>query len=95
MATIHAWSVLNDSDPGADIIPISPSDTLDISSTAENGDTVIGVRALRANTAGVIVAIMASGQTRTLNFLAGETRVGFFQRVKATSTTCTGIEGHI
>jgi hypothetical protein len=73
-------------DAGDDIFPITPSDSLDLPTA---------VRAIRANTAGAIVVTMRSGQQRTLNFAAGETRVGRFIRVWATSTTATGIEGYV
>jgi hypothetical protein len=74
------------SDPGDDIYPITPSDSVDLSTS---------VRALRANTAGTIKTTMRGGQARTLNFAAGETRVGRFVRVWSTGTTATGIEGHV
>jgi hypothetical protein len=82
---------LSDSDaPGPDIVPITPDD---------DNDLALAVRALRANTGGTIkVTMFGVGATpvdRTLNFLAGETRVGQFVRVWATGTTADGIEGHV
>lgn len=101
MATRFAWDISDDSAPGSDIIPITPDDDNDITSTAGNGDTIVGVRAIRADSAGVISVKMASGQNRDLSFAAGETRVGFFLRVRETGTTVEldtqgdGIEGHV
>jgi hypothetical protein len=78
------------SDPGVDIIPITPDDAADLP---------VLLRALRANTAGTIkvtmVGVDGAGVQRTLNFLAGETRVGQFIRVWDTGTTAGGIEGHV
>lgn len=82
MATITA------SDPGFDIVTITPSDVADLA---------VPVRALRANAAGTIKVSMPGNGVRvdrTLNFLAGETRVGVFLKVFATGTSATGIEGH-
>lgn len=49
------------------------------------------VRALRANTDGTITATTGAGNSRVMNFLAGETRYGAFTHV--TAATCSGIEG--
>jgi hypothetical protein len=76
--------------PGVDIVPITPDD---------DNNLATACRALRANTAGTIKVTMAGtdgeGVDRTLNFAAGETRVGRFRRVWSTGTTATGIEGHV
>lgn len=92
--TIYAWSIGDRGEPGVDIVPVTKSDSADQSNTV-GGVAVVGYRALRANTAGVIKVTMASGEARSLNFLAGETRVGFFQRVWSSVTTVTDIEGHV
>jgi hypothetical protein len=73
-------------DPGDDIYPVTPDDDTDLPTAA---------RALRANTDGTIKVTMRNGQARTLNFAAGEMRVGRFRRVWETGTTATGIEAHI
>jgi hypothetical protein len=49
------------------------------------------LRAIRANTAGTVTVVMASGESRTLNFAAGDTRYGIF--VAVTGATATGLEG--
>ena len=72
------------SDPGDDIYVVTPDDSNDLPTAC---------RALRANDAGTIKVTMRSGNTPTLNFAAGETRVGRFVRVWATDTTVTVIEG--
>ena len=73
--------------PPLDWVPIAPHATNDLPAP---------VRAIRANTAGVVNAKTAlSGDTyRALNFLAGETRYGYFLAVKDDSTA-TGLEGAI
>ena len=94
---IYAWDGLgtNESDPGPDIVPLTPSDSADISNTV-HGHTVTGVRAIRVETGGDLKVTMASGQARTLKFADGETRVGQFVRLWSTGTTASGqIEGHI
>src|SRR5688572_28847522 len=101
MATVYAWQINDLSQPGPDIIPITPDDNNDIQSTGANGDIIIGVRALRSASAGTMRVKMVSGQTRDLDFVAGETRVGMFLRVLDTGTTVNtdssgdGIEGHV
>lgn len=52
-------------------------------------------RALRANTAGVVMADTLSGTNRTLNFAAGETRAVYIRKIYQAGTTATGIEGHM
>lgn len=94
MPTRFAWDISDDSQPGVDIVPITPSDSADISTTIGN-DTIVGVRALRAQVAGNIKVTMAGGNDRTLAFLAGETRPGFFKRVWGADTTATGISGYV
>lgn len=69
-----------------DVVPITPSNTVELG---------FEVRALRATGAGNIVIVTPGGQTRTLAFLAGETRVVRAVQIKSTGTTCTGIEGHV
>ena len=90
MVQSFAGHEIGPSDPGSDIVPITPNDSADLA---------VPVRAMRANTAGTIQVTMygasGAGVVRVLNFLAGETRVGEFVRVWATNTTVTGIEGHV
>lgn len=52
------------------------------------------VRALRANTAGTVTITTFAGNSRTLNFLAGETRFVGATHVTAMSGV-TGLEGMI
>lgn len=53
------------------------------------------LRAIRANEAGTITVTMKwNGQSRVLNFLAGETRLGWFSHVTAASGITT-IEGAV
>lgn len=94
MATRKAWDAVDDESPGSDVVPITPNDSTDVSTT-QGSDTLVGVRALRANTAGTIKVTTAAGNDRVMNFLAGETRPIFATRVWATGTTATGIEGHV
>jgi hypothetical protein len=70
-----------------DSIPVTDSDTTD----DPNGP----FRALRSVEAGVVRALMATGQTRDLNFAAGEQRDLLVLRVFTTGTTVdvAGIEG--
>lgn len=89
-----AWDGEDESAPGPDIVPVTPSDTADQSTTIGN-TPVVGYRAIRANTAGTIRVTMESGAIRTLNWAAAETKPGCFVRVWATGTTCSGIEGFV
>jgi hypothetical protein len=58
-------------------------------------DLVVPVRSIRANVAGAVAVKTAgsAGVTRTLNFLAGETRDVICTRIMSTGTTATGLEG--
>lgn len=94
MANRHAWDAADDESPGSDVVPITPSDGSDVTTTS-GSDTITGVRALRANTAGTIKVTTSAGNARIMNFLAGETRPVFASRVWSTGTTATGIEGHV
>lgn len=51
------------------------------------------IRAIRANGAGTITITTFAGNSRTLNFLAGETR--FVGATHVTAATATGIEGMV
>jgi hypothetical protein len=66
-----------------DAYPITPNDSTDLERPT---------RWIRATVAGNVAAIMASGNTRTMAFAAGETRRVSATRIKATGTTATGIE---
>lgn len=70
--------------PSSDVFPIAPND---------GADLVKVTRAIRANGAGDVVAVMLSGNERTLKFGAGETRAVRVVRVKATGTTASDLEG--
>lgn len=100
MTTRYAWNLADPSGPGNDIIDITPDDNNDLQTTVGE-DTVVGVRALHAASAGTIRVKMASGHLVTLDFAAGETRIGQFLRVLDTGTTVStdsageGIEGHL
>lgn len=64
-----------------DVIPITPgADPLPAR-----------VRAIRADTAGTVTITTPAGVSRTLNFLAGETRTVMATHV--TAATATGLEG--
>ncbi len=56
-------------------------------------DLAIFTRAIRATGAGNVSLVGIDGVTTTCAFLAGETRQIRARRVRATSTTATGIEG--
>lgn len=101
MATYYAWDIVDQTVPAVDIVDITPSDTENIVNMV-GGNSIVGVRALRANNAGNITVLMGKhGQQRTLSFAAGETRVGQFLRVMDTGTTVQsdssgdGIEGSV
>lgn len=72
------------SGPALDWVPITPSGTpLDPP-----------IRAIRANTAGTVTVTMRwNGQSRTMNFLAGEERSVWASAV--TAATATGLEGAV
>lgn len=91
----YAWDAADDESPGGDVLPITPHDSNAITTTRASAEVITGVRALRANTAGVIRVITEAGNTRDMNFLAGETRPIFATHVKSAGTTATGIEGHV
>lgn len=67
-----------------DAYPISPDDGANLPRP---------VRGIRAAGAGNVVCITGSGETRTLAFLAGETRYIYVTKVFATDTSATGLEG--
>lgn len=101
MASYHAWKIANPNVPPLEAIDITPSDSADIETTAPNGDTIIGVRRLRARTAGTVRVTTAFGSTRDLEFAAGEMIDICVSRVHEAGTTVTvdstgtGIEGYI
>lgn len=73
--------------PAEDVFPITPSDASDLA---------VVTRAIRAQTAGTVRCVMVSGQTRDLQFLAGETRPVRVVRVLSTGTTAgMGLEGMV
>lgn len=93
--TVYAWSAQDDESPGGDVAPVTPHDTNPFTTERASGETITGFRMLRANTAGVIRVITEAGNTRDMNFLAGESRPIFATHVKSTGTTATGIEAHV
>lgn len=73
--------------PAVDVFPITPND---------GADLVAVTRAIRAQNAGTVACVMASGANRSLQFLAGETRAVRVARVLATGTTASmGLEGMV
>jgi hypothetical protein len=73
--------------PAVDVFPITPNDSADLSFVT---------RAIRAQTAGTVACVMVNGQTRNLQFLAGETRAVRVARVLSTGTTASmGLEGMV
>lgn len=72
------------SHPAWDVIPVTPSDTVDFA---------VPIRAIRVTGAGNVVVVTPSGAVRTCAFAAGETRNIRATRINSTSTTATGIEG--
>lgn len=97
----YAWNIDNKSQPPTDWIPITPDDDNDVTSTAENGSTITGLRAIRAQSAGDVRVKMVTGAIRTWQMAAGETRTGFVLRVYDTGTTVDidtdglGLEGAV
>lgn len=72
---------------------VVPVDWLPVTAGGTNQTSTRGFyRALRANAAGTIIVTTPIG-SRTMNFLAGETRYGIFLTVSG--GTATGIEGGI
>lgn len=67
-----------------DAYPITPND---------NENLPTPVRALRVAGAGNVKVVTVAGNTRTLAFLAGETRYIACTKVFAADTDATGIEG--
>jgi hypothetical protein len=93
--TTYAWDIADEGMPGPDIVPITPDDATNISTTI-HGIAVVGVRALRVENGGDVKVTMADGNDRVLKFADGETRIGQFLRVWSTGTTASGqIEGHV
>lgn len=74
------------SHPAWDVIPITPSDTVDLP---------LPIRAIRATGAGNVAIVTASGNVRVCAFAALETRLIRATRINSTSTTATGLEGHV
>lgn len=101
MGQYYAWNVANPNMPPVDAFDITPDDSSDVTSTAPNGDTIIGVRALRAKQAGTVRVTTANGQTRDLEMAAGEVITLCVSRVHASGTTVnsdstgSGIEGYV
>lgn len=81
---LRAHEQANKNASARDVIPITPSNTEDLTHR---------VYSIRATTAGNVVITTAEKQQRTLAFAAGETRHVMADRVYATGTTATGLEG--
>jgi len=69
-----------------DIIPITPNDSVDLPN---------GVRALRAQVAGTLRITTGVGIVRDTYIAADKEFPVYTQRVHATGTTATGIEGFL
>lgn len=69
-----------------------PSDWVPI--TAGASALARPIRALRANVAGTVIVTTAAGNSRTMNFLAGETRLIAATHVTG-GTATTGLEGAV
>lgn len=70
----------------SDIVPVTPSDSVDLSLPA---------RAIRASGGGTLRITAGSGVIRNTNIVAGEILPVFAYRIHATGTTATGIEALI
>lgn len=81
---LRAQSEIPQGEAARDVIAISPSDATDLP---------YRVYAIRATGAGNVVIDTAEGIQRTLAFAAGETRHVIADKVYATDTTATGLEG--
>lgn len=87
--------------PSTTPIDVSQTNHLDALNTAVDvllitpgaGALARPVRWLRANGAGTMTITTFAGQSRVLNFLAGETR--FVGATHVTAATATGIEGMV
>jgi len=67
-----------------DCFPITPDDDADLPTP---------VRAIRAGTGGDVTVETSTGQTRVMAFLDGETRYVAINKVFATGTTASDLEG--
>jgi hypothetical protein len=77
---------------GDDVYSVSPNDSTDLP-TAARGIRCAGAGVVIVNTrGGSSINAPASGNPRTMNFAAGETRYVRIIRVLSTNTTATGIE---
>lgn len=86
-AEYAAYTDLNSLSPSSpDIIPL---DAL----KSDVADLTTPVRGIRATVAGNVKVTTASGNTRVLPILAGETRMVAVIRYWNTGTTATGVEG--
>lgn len=70
------------SGPATDILPVTPSDSLDLAQVA---------LALYVESAGAISFVTAAGQTRTVQVASNSILPVGAARVRATGTTATGI----
>ncbi|WP_372840316.1 hypothetical protein [Phaeovulum sp.] len=68
--------------PATDILPVSPSDTVDLPLIAP---------AIYTETGGTIVIVTVAGQTRTVKVADNSVLAVGVSRVMATGTTATGI----
>lgn len=88
----HAKGLFRHVSPAAVHVPV---DWIPVDPNTSDGPFALAkpLRGIRANTAGTVTVTMASGESRELNFLAGETRWGVF--VAVTDATATGLEGAV
>lgn len=77
-------------DPGIDLVPVVPSDTVDLTQAARM------IRCKPATgAAGTVRLTTANGQIRNTSIALGETLAVSATRVHATGTTATGLEAII
>lgn len=73
-----------DSSIATDMFPITPNDSVD--------QVCFAIKC--KGSAGNVVVITATGDTRTIPFAAGEMEPCKFKRILATGTTATGLWGY-
>lgn len=76
--------------PAYDIVPITFGDGEE---TPEDFAPDKELRGIRAKGAGVVVLVTRAGETRTIEFAAGETRWVYTSLIKKEGTGATGLEG--
>ncbi|MEL8055701.1 MAG: hypothetical protein AAGK66_06085 [Pseudomonadota bacterium] len=77
------------SDPGIDLVPITPNDGLDLLRPAR------AIRCRPDGTAGTLSIVTAEGNQRDTYINAGEALAVQVRRVRATGTSASGLEAYI